>query len=100
MTPDQVAEAQRLADDNGGLHNPHRRDLLGDCLVRHHPEETNHQYCGSHREPLDEDLSHAALADEGGDVVVGDAGADVQGHSQCRSYRRRSAERSAVTLHR
>ena len=31
---------------------------------------------------------------------AGEAGADVQGHSQCRSYRRRSAERSAVTLHR
>ena len=26
------------------------------------------------------DLAHAALADEGGDVVVSDAGADFEGH--------------------
>ena len=36
------------------------------------------------------DLAHAPLADEGGDIVMGDAGADVQGHRQCRMYRRRS----------
>ena len=29
------------------------------------------------------------LADEGGDIVMGDAGADFDGHGQCRSYRRR-----------
>ena len=32
------------------------------------------------------------LADEGGDVVVGDSGADCKGHSQCQSYRRKSAQ--------
>ena len=35
---------------------------------------------------------HAPLADEGGDVVVGDSGADCKGHSQWQSYRRKSAQ--------
>ena len=38
------------------------------------------------------DLAHTPLADEGGDVVVGETGADFEGHSQCRVFRRRSAK--------
>ena len=37
-------------------------------------------------------LAHAAFTDLGGDVVVGDARADFEGHSQYRSCRRRSAQ--------
>ncbi len=45
---------------------------------------------GSHNVPVH--LAHPPLADEGGHVVVGESRADGQGHSQCRSYRRRSGQ--------
>ncbi len=37
-------------------------------------------------------LSHAPLADEGGDVVVAESGADIESHKPERIYRRRAAE--------
>ena len=48
------------------------RERFGEDLERHLPLEL-----GISRLI---DLSHAALADEGGDVVVTEAGADVEGH--------------------
>ena len=43
------------------------------------------------------DLSHAPLANEGGDIIVAESGADVQGHS-CRSGIRISAHLSELDL--